>query len=207
MLSGKGTRLQLEDGRQVIDMISSWWVNLHGHAHPEIAESIYRQALQLEQVIFAGFTHEPAEEFAAELLDVINSNLASTDKNSHPINRMRMAALQGSGESGINTSGPFGHVFYSDNGSTAVEVALKMAFQYWRNIDQPEKTGFVCFEGGYHGDTVGAMSIGGASPFWGQFKPLMFDVKTVPYATSFDGDADAERVEADAIQADRKSVV
>lgn len=204
MLSGKGTRLQLEDGRQVIDMISSWWVNLHGHAHPEIAESIYRQALQLEQVIFAGFTHEPAEEFAAELLDVINSNLASTDKNSHPINRMRMAALQGSGESGINTSGPFGHVFYSDNGSTAVEVALKMAFQYWRNIDQPEKTGFVCFEGGYHGDTVGAMSIGGASPFWGQFKPLMFDVKTVPYATSFDGDADAERVEADAIQALRR---
>lgn len=171
--------MQLEDGRQVIDMISSWWVNLHGHAHPEIAESIYRQALELEQVIFAGFTHEPAEEFAAELLDVINSNLASTDKN----------------------SGPFGHVFYSDNGSTAVEVSLKMAFQYWRNIDRPEKTGFVCFEGGYHGDTVGAMSIGGASPFWGQFKPLMFDVKTVPYATTFDGDANAERVEAGAIQA------
>ena len=206
VLSGKGTKLCLEDGRQVIDMISSWWVNLHGHAHPEIAESIYRQALQLEQVIFAGFTHEPAEEFASELLALINSNFVRDDKSSHPLDKMRRAALQGSsGESGINTSAsPFKHVFYSDNGSTAVEVALKMAFQYWRNIDRSEKTGFVCFEGGYHGDTVGAMSIGGASPFWGQFKPLMFDVKTVPYATTFDGDAYARENEEEAIQTLRK---
>ena len=134
----EGVYLYTADGRKLIDAISSWWVNLHGHAHPAIAGAIAEQANKLEHVIFAGFTHEPAEELALRLKKVLPSALD--------------------------------HIFFSDDGSTAVEVALKMALQYWRNIGRPEKKRLVALENAYHGDTIGAMSVGADSPFSAAFR-------------------------------------
>ena len=161
--SGRGVYLELEDGRQIMDCISSWWVNIHGHGEPTIAKAIAEQALTLEHVIFAGFTHEPGEVFAQRLLK-------KTPKH-------------------------FKRLFYSDNGSTAVEVALKIAYQYWTNRGQKTRQRFIGFDGGYHGDTIGAMSIGGSSGFWGTFKDLMFDLDTVPFPCTFADDNAAEEKE------------
>lgn len=146
VVSGKGTLLKLEDGRSVIDAISSWWVNLHGHAEERIAKAIYDQAKKLEHVIFAGLTHEPAEELASLL---VNDKLS--------------------------------RLFFSDNGSTAVEVALKMAYQYHVNRGDSKRRTFIAFEGAYHGDTVGAMSVGARSLFTAPYEGLLFDVKRVPF--------------------------
>jgi adenosylmethionine---8-amino-7-oxononanoate aminotransferase len=162
VVRGDGIRLELEDGRQIIDCISSWWVTLHGHAHPALAEALYRQAQTLEQVIFAGFTHDPAEQLAAKLLTHLPPALK--------------------------------WVFFSDNGSTAVEVALKMAYQYWRNQGENRQT-FLCFEGGYHGDTMGAMAIGRGSSWWQSFDPLMFKTELVPFPATFDHDPQVESKE------------
>src|SRR5205807_1094700 len=145
--SGKGAMLTLTDGRQIVDCISSWWVTLHGHAQPEIAEAIAEQAHKLEQVIFAGFTHEPAESLATKVLRHLPKQMT--------------------------------RVFFSDNGSTAMEVAVKMAYQYWQNLGQKERNRFIGFQNGYHGDTIGAMSAGSTSAFWGAFKPLMFEIDVV----------------------------
>ncbi len=147
IVRGEGSLLFDADGRTFLDMISSWWVNLHGHAHPHIAERVSHQLRTLEHVIFAGFTHEPAIELAERLLAILPDNQA--------------------------------RVFYSDNGSTAVEVALKMAFQYWHNIGQPRRR-VVALEGAYHGDTFGAMSVGGRSAFSAPFAPFLFDVDYLP---------------------------
>jgi adenosylmethionine-8-amino-7-oxononanoate aminotransferase len=150
--SAQGVWLELDDGRKIIDCISSWWVNLHGHAHPKIAEAIYEQAKTLEQVIFAGFTHDPAEQLAERLLQHLPPNL----------NR----------------------VFYSDNGSTAVEVALKMAYQYWVNRDQ-KRPKFIAFEGAYHGDTVGTMAVGSRSIFSQVFADWLFEVEFIPFPDTY----------------------
>ena len=137
---GEGAYLYTRDGRRLIDAISSWWVNLHGHAHPLIAEAIAEQARRLEHVIFAGFTHEPAEELAVRLSKVL--------------------------------PGPLSRIFFSDNGSTAVEVALKIAVQYWYNLGRPAKHQIVALEHAYHGDTIGAMSVSADSPFTAAFHSL-----------------------------------
>jgi len=135
--SGKGVYLETEDGRQILDAISSWWVNVHGHSHPAIAQAIAEQAARLEHVVFAGFSHEPAEELAERLGKIIPQ--------------------------------PLRHVFFSDDGSTAVEVALKLALQYWKNCGQPAKRRIVALEHAYHGDTAGAMSVSDDSPFTAAF--------------------------------------
>lgn len=169
---GEGPFLELEDGRRLVDCISSWWVTLHGHGCPEIADAIYQQALKLEHVIFAGFTHEPAVRLSQELAKVLPSGLT--------------------------------RVFFSDNGSTSVEVALKMAFQYWKNIGVEGRTRFIGFEGGYHGDTLGAMSAGGSSVFWDHYRPLMFDIDTVPFPATHDHDdrrAQKEQASLNALRA------
>lgn len=140
---GEGALLYTQSEEILIDAVSSWWVNLHGHAHPYIAQRIYEQAQQLEQVIFAGFTHEPALQLSRRLLGHLPTNQAK--------------------------------VFFSDDGSTAVEVALKMALQYWHNNQQP-RTHILALEGAYHGDTFGAMSVSGRSTFTEPFAPLLFDV-------------------------------
>lgn len=141
---GKGSLLFDENGNQYIDAISSWWVNLHGHAHPYIAEKLYQQALELEQVIFAGFTHRPAVELAERLLTILPGN--------------------------------FSRIFYSDNGSTSTEVALKMAIQYWWNQNQRQRNKIIAFKNSYHGDTFGAMSVSDRSVFTLAFHELLFDV-------------------------------
>lgn len=142
--AASGTLLIAEDGNTYIDAISSWWVTLHGHAHPYIAEKIYHQALKLEQVIFAGFTHEPAVALAERLLPLL--------------------------------PGPFSRIFYSDNGSTATEVALKMAVQYWWNKGQTQRKKIIAFRNAYHGDTFGAMSVSDRSVFTLAFHDLLFEV-------------------------------
>jgi adenosylmethionine-8-amino-7-oxononanoate aminotransferase len=141
---GEGAHLYTRDGRRLIDGISSWWVNIHGHSHPLIAEAIAAQARKLEHVIFAGFTHETAEELAARLA------------------RIMPPALD--------------RLFYSDNGSTAVEVALKVAVQYWHNQGRRGKHRIIALEHAYHGDTIGAMSVSADSPFTAAFDALRLPV-------------------------------
>jgi len=137
---GEGAYLYIGGGGRLIDAISSWWVNLHGHAHPLIADAIAAQAARLEHVIFAGFTHQPAEELASRLSTHLPPALS--------------------------------RIFFSDNGSTAVEVAMKMAVQYWHNLGRPEKHRIVALENAYHGDTIGAMSVSADSPFTAAFHEL-----------------------------------
>jgi len=143
----EGAYLYLQDGRKVLDAISSWWVNIHGHAHPRIAAAVAAQARRLEHVIFAGFTHEPAETLAAKL------------------RRWAPPALT--------------HLFFSDDGSTAVEVAMKLAVQHWFNLGRQEKCRIVALEHGYHGDTVGAMSASDDSVFNEAFASMRFPVERV----------------------------
>ncbi|MFD2585194.1 adenosylmethionine--8-amino-7-oxononanoate transaminase [Pedobacter vanadiisoli] len=143
IVRGEGVYIFDEDGKKYIDAVSSWWVNIHGHAHPYIAQKVAEQLNVLEHVIFAGFTHEPAVLLAERLLPV----------------------LPGKQEK----------VFYTDNGSTAVEVALKMCLQYWDNKGKP-KTRILAFKNAYHGDTFGAMSVSGRSIFTDAFNSLLFDV-------------------------------
>ena len=143
IVSGEGAKLYDEMGNTYIDAIASWWMNLHGHAHPHISAALRKQAEVLEHVIFADFTHRPAVELAERLLSKLPPNQA--------------------------------RVFYSDNGSTAVEVGLKMCFQYWFNIGQP-KTKMIALEGAYHGDTFGAMSVGARSAFSAPFEAFLFEV-------------------------------
>lgn len=164
--SGDGVYLQLEDGRKIMDCISSWWVNIHGHSHPAIANAIHEQAAKLEQVIFAGFTHEPAEELSKLLSEKLPQDLSS--------------------------------LFFSDNGSTSVEVALKIAYQFWHNNGQTRRK-FITFRGGYHGDTIGAMSLGQGSPFWQKFQSLMFEIDLVSYPATFEDDPQVEEKEAQAL--------
>jgi adenosylmethionine---8-amino-7-oxononanoate aminotransferase len=141
---GEGVFLETEDGRQILDAISSWWVNLHGHSHPGIAAAIAEQAARLEHVLFAGFSHEPAEELASRLGKIVPA--------------------------------PLRHIFFSDDGSTAVEVALKLAVQEWGRCGQPGKSRIVALENAYHGDTMGAMSVSDDSPFTAAFESLRLPV-------------------------------
>jgi adenosylmethionine---8-amino-7-oxononanoate aminotransferase len=144
VVRGQGVYLYTEDGRRILDGISSWWVNIHGHSHPKLNEALAAQARELEQVIFAGCTHRPAVELAERLLELLPPALT--------------------------------RIFYSDDGSTSVEVALKLAWQYWRNRGEPQRRTFVTLHHAYHGDTVGAMSASDDSPFTEAFRPLLFPV-------------------------------
>jgi len=146
----KGAWLELEDGRRFIDAISSWWVITHGHCQTEIMQAISNQSQTLDQVIFAGFTHEPAEKLAHRLLEFAPKGLE--------------------------------YVFYSDSGSTSVEVAIKMSLGFWRNRGEP-RTKILALEHGYHGDTIGAMSVGARSSFNAPYEPLLFEVNRIPFPT------------------------
>lgn len=167
--AGRGATLIDTEGREILDLISSWWVNLHGHAHPAIAQAIADQAHRLEQVIFAGFTHEPAVELCQRLAGLLPE--------------------------GID------RFFFSDNGSTSVEVALKMALQACRNRSEASRTRFLAFDGGYHGDTVGAMSAGVSSRYFEAWREMLFPVDVLPMATTWIGDPTVEEKEASALEA------
>jgi adenosylmethionine-8-amino-7-oxononanoate aminotransferase len=143
-----GAALHTQDGRRIIDAISSWWVTTHGHNNPRIMAAIADQASRLDQIIFAGWTHEPAETLARALIKMMPAPLA--------------------------------HVFFSDSGSTAVEVALKMALGYWANRGEPRHR-ILVMEHSYHGDTIGAMSVGARGVFNQAYSPLLFDVGTIPF--------------------------
>lgn len=148
IIKGKGSFLYSADGHRYLDGISSWWVNLHGHAHPYIVDKIKAQAEVLEHVIFADFTHPPAIDLASKLLSLLPGKMSK--------------------------------IFYSDNGSTAVEVALKMAIQYWYNQDpQTKKNKVICFKRSYHGDTFGAMSAAGRNDFNKPFWNYLFAVESI----------------------------
>lgn len=144
IVRGEGVYLYTEDGRKILDGISSWWVNIHGHSHPKLNAALAAQAEELEHVIFAGCTHRPAVELAEKLVRVIPAGLT--------------------------------RIFYSDNGSTAVEAALKMALQYWSNRGEANRTQFITLHHGYHGDTAGAMSASADSIFTRAFTPMLFPV-------------------------------
>ena len=148
IVRGEGTYLYDDAGKKYIDAISSWWVNLHGHSHPYIAQKVAEQFLKLEQVIFAGFTHEPAVRLAERLLEILPKNQAK--------------------------------IFYSDNGSTAVEVALKMAIQYFHNQGFTKKRKVIALENGYHGDTFGTMAVGAKSAFNAPFEGFLYETIYLP---------------------------
>ncbi len=144
----EGAALYTRDGRRIVDAISSWWVTTHGHRHPRIMAAIADEAGRMDQIIFAGWTHEPAETLARGLIDIMPP------------------ALQ--------------HVFFSDSGSTAVEVALKMALGFWRNRGEPRDR-ILVLEHSYHGDTIGTMSVGERGVYNRAYAPLLFDVDRIPF--------------------------
>lgn len=145
---GEGAWLETFDGRRIFDAISSWWVVTHGHRHPHIVRAIKDQTDRLDQVIFAGFTHEPAERLARQLVAITPRGLD--------------------------------YVFFSDSGSTSVEVALKMALGFWRNRGE-QRSRILALEGAYHGDTIGGMSVGERGIFNAPYDPLLFDVERIPF--------------------------
>lgn len=153
----EGTYLYTRDGREIIDGISSWWVNTHGHCHPKIVQAVQAQAGRLEQVIFAGFTHEPAERLTRKLLSNVK---ASFDGMSGK--RLEFA-------------------FYSDSGSTAIEIAMKMAAGYFAQSGEQKRTKILALEGGYHGDTFGTMSAGSRGVFNEMYEPFLFDVSHLEF--------------------------
>jgi adenosylmethionine-8-amino-7-oxononanoate aminotransferase len=148
VISAKGMYLHLADGTKLLDAISSWWVNIHGHGNEVLAKAVHDQILSLDHTLFAGFTHNPAVEFATRLLATIECEQQ--------------------------------RVIYSENGSTAVEVALKLAIQYWKNKGA-HKTTFVAIEGAFHGDTFGAMSVSARGLFTEAFDSLLNPVLFIPF--------------------------
>ena len=148
IVKGKATLRIDEKGNEYIDAISSWWVNLHGHSNPYIAEKVHAQMLELEHVVFAGFTHKPAVELCEKLSKHLPKNQ--------------------------------GKFFFSGDGSSAVEIALKMSVQYWKNKKE-NRTRFVAIDGAYHGETFGAMSAGARSIFSAPFSDLLFETAHIPF--------------------------
>lgn len=145
---GEGVWLEDFDGKRYLDAVSSWWVNVFGHANPRINQRIKDQLDQLEHVMLAGFSHQPVVELSERLVQITPEGLE--------------------------------RVFYTDNGSTGIEVALKMSFHYWRNVGQPNKQRFVTLTNSYHGETVAAMSVGDVALFTDTYKPLLLDTFKVP---------------------------
>jgi len=145
---GQGAWLEDFDGNRYLDAISSWWVNLFGHANPAIGAALKDQLDTLEHVILAGFSHAPAITLAERLIRLVPAGLT--------------------------------RCFYADNGSAAVEVALKMSFHYWRNRGQPRKTRFITLSNSYHGETLGALAVGDVALYKDTYAPLLLTPITVP---------------------------
>jgi adenosylmethionine-8-amino-7-oxononanoate aminotransferase len=151
--SGNGVWLKDMQGKRYIDAISSWWVNLFGHANPHISGAVAEQAQCLEHVILAGVTHEPAVRLAEKLVDITPPGLE--------------------------------RVFFADSGASAVEISLKMSFHYWRNTGDEGRTRFVTLSNSYHGDTLGALSVGDAGLFKAAYEPLLMEPLVAPSPDCF----------------------
>ncbi len=163
IVRAEGAWLETENGERILDAISSWWVTTHGHRHPAIMAAIRNATESLDQIIFAGLTHEPAEALAQELVGLAPRGLA--------------------------------HVFFSDSGSTSVEVALKMALGFFRNRGEA-RAKIAVMEGAYHGDTIGAMSVGARGVFNAPYEPLLFDVERIPFPAAGREQATIDELEA-----------
>ncbi len=163
VVRSEGAALYTDDGTRIIDGISSWWVTTHGHSHPRIMAAIAEQAGKLDQIIFAGWTHEPAETLAHALVDMMPR--------------------------------PLDYVFFSDSGSTSVEVALKMALGYWVNRGEPRHQ-IIVMEHSYHGDTIGAMSVGARGVFNRAYAELLFDVSQIPFPAAGHEQASLDALDA-----------
>jgi adenosylmethionine-8-amino-7-oxononanoate aminotransferase len=151
---GSGVWLEGYDGQRYLDGISSWWVNLFGHANPVINAAVAAQLAQLEHVIFAGFTHEPAIETAEALIRLAPPGLT--------------------------------RCFFADNGSAAVEVAVKMSFHFWRNQGRPRKQRFITLANSYHGETLGALAVGNVALYKEVYAPLLMEVISAPSPDCYD---------------------
>jgi adenosylmethionine-8-amino-7-oxononanoate aminotransferase len=151
---GEGVWLEDYSGHRYIDAISSWWVNLFGHANPRIGAAVRAQLDQLEHVIFAGFTHEPAIKLAESLVKLAPRGLE--------------------------------RCFFADNGSAAIEVAIKMSYHYWRNRGRAGKCRFITLSNSYHGETLGALAVGNVELYKEIYKPLLMDTITVPSPDCFE---------------------
>lgn len=169
-----GARLHLADGTSMIDAVSSWWVTTHGHCHPAIMGAIAEQAQKLDQMIFAGWTHQPAEEVAAGLRAIMPEELT--------------------------------RVFFSDSGSTCVEVALKMALGFWHWRGEA-RSRILVMENSYHGDTIGAMSVGERGVFNQPYDPLLFDVGRIPFPEDEAGQNTLDALEAFCRMADTAALI
>jgi adenosylmethionine-8-amino-7-oxononanoate aminotransferase len=145
---GEGVWLYDFEGRRYLDGVSSWWVNMFGHANPRISAAVAAQAAKLEHVLLAGFTHLPAVELGEALVGIVPAGLT--------------------------------RCFFADNGSAAIEVAIKMAFHYWRNLGKTKKRRFVTLSNSYHGETLGALAVGDVELYKQVYQPLLMDVITVP---------------------------
>ena len=154
---GRGVWLEDFDGQRYLDAISSWWVNLFGHSNPEINQSVTKQMEQLEHVIMAGFSHEPAVRLAERLVDITAPGLE--------------------------------RVFFAESGSSAVEIALKMSFHYWRNLQQPRRRRFVSLANGYHGETLGALAVGDVALYKETYGPLLMEPIIAPSPDAYAGEA------------------
>lgn len=172
--SGARGWLAATDGARIFDAISSWWVVTHGHCHPRIVEAIRAQAGVLDQVIFAGYSHEPAERFAAALLARVPDNLT--------------------------------RVFFSDSGSTSVEVALKMALGHFHHRGESRHR-VIVMQHGYHGDTVGTMSAGESGAFTQPYEPLLYAVDRLPFPAPGAEQATLDRLEVLAAQPDAAALL
>jgi len=165
----EGALLHCADGRTLLDAISSWWVITHGHCDPRIVAAMQEQAAKLDQVIFAGYSHAPAEAVARGMIRLTDKTLPSPD--------------------------PLTHVFFSDSGSTAVEVALKMALGYWHHTGASRHR-LLVMEHSYHGDTIGAMSVGERGVFNQAYAPLLFDVEKIPFPAEGQSQTTLDALEA-----------
>ena len=170
--SAKDEILFDSNGKEYIDLISSWWINTHGHCRDEMISSISNQSKKLEQVLFAGFTHKPAVDLAEKLVEITPKNLQ--------------------------------RVFYSDNGSTSVEIAMKVAIQYWFNKGKKKK--FVALRGGYHGDTFGAMSVGRTSGFYDPFDHMLNETSFISFPEVWRGNNQLQQNEIKAINQVKKVI-
>jgi adenosylmethionine---8-amino-7-oxononanoate aminotransferase len=151
--AGRGAWLEDYAGERYLDAVSSWWVNLFGHANARINAAVQAQLASLEQVILAGFTHEPVIRLSEELCALAPQGLT--------------------------------RCFYADNGSSAIEVAVKMSFHYWRNSGQSAKRRFITLSNSYHGETLGALAVGNVELYKDIYRPLLMDVITVPSPDCF----------------------
>jgi len=184
----EGAWLYGHDGRRWLDAVSSWWTCLLGHRHPRIVAALKDQLDRLDHVMLAGFTHEPAIELAEELVRIaprgrsrLSPLLQSPDTRQGPA-----PAPVGAAPAATEAPPILTRVFYADNGSSAIEVALKLSFHYWRNLGRGERTRFIALTGGYHGETLGALSVTDVALYRNTYAPLLLEPIFAPSPDAYE---------------------